>query len=57
MRGLLDDHERARELGASAREFVRQHRKASSHIAQVIDAYEWSMSSDAIPFQTTPTAA
>ncbi len=38
---LIDDPGAARELGASARAHVREHHRASTQAAAVIDAYEW----------------
>jgi glycosyltransferase involved in cell wall biosynthesis len=47
----LEDRESARRLAASAREFVRTSTRASSHVAAVVDAYEWMTSRESIPFQ------
>jgi hypothetical protein len=47
--GLLDDAEAARALGRSARDHVREHHRASTHIAAVIDAYEGLSAPDPLP--------
>ncbi len=45
---LLDHPDRARELGTSARAYVRAEHRVSVHVANVVDAYEWMTSGDAI---------
>lgn len=49
--GLLGDHGRARRLGASAREYVREERPASEYVRAVLGVYQWATSADAIKFQ------
>lgn len=49
---LIDAPAEARALGASAREWVRDNRRASTHVAAVIDLYEWITAEPAIPFRT-----
>ncbi len=39
---LLGDPDRARALGASARAYVRERHRVSTHVAAVLDVYEWS---------------
>lgn len=48
------DPEAARKLALSAREHIRQHRRASTHVSAVVDAYEWMLAGESIPFQRTP---
>ncbi|MBL9031007.1 MAG: glycosyltransferase [Phycisphaerae bacterium] len=48
--GLLDDPESARALGRSAHHWIKHHRKASAHVAAVIDAYEWVHSPESLRF-------
>jgi glycosyltransferase involved in cell wall biosynthesis len=45
---LLENPDRARELGTSAHAFVRDEHRVSVHVANVIDAYEWMTSGDAL---------
>ncbi|MCC6659474.1 MAG: glycosyltransferase [Phycisphaerales bacterium] len=47
---LLDRRDRAAALADSARDYVRQHHRASTHIAGVLDAYEWLAGREPIPF-------
>jgi len=47
----LDDQEGARSLAGSAQGFVRAHCRASSHVASVVDAYEWMTAAESIPFE------
>lgn len=44
---LLEDRERARSLGESARAEIKQHRRAGVHIASLVDAYAWLTERDA----------
>ena len=46
----LDRPDASAQLGASAREHVRQHCRASAHIASVLGSYEWMLSGAPIPF-------
>jgi hypothetical protein len=46
----LNDPAQARSLAWAGREYVRLNRRASSHVASVVDAYEWMSAGDAIPF-------
>ncbi len=50
---LIDDPGAARELGASARAHVREHHRASTQAAAVIDAYEWLAAPYALPMPAT----
>jgi len=45
---LLEDVPLARSLASAAREHIRKEHRVSSHIATVIDAYEWMTAGDAI---------
>lgn len=47
---MLAQRDEARALAASAREHIRQHCRASTYIAAVIDAYEWMTAGESIPF-------
>ena len=47
---LLHDPERTRALGASARAYVREKHRVSSHVAAVLDVYEWA-TQRALPFR------
>jgi glycosyltransferase involved in cell wall biosynthesis len=49
---LLDNVELARSLAAAAREHIRKDHRVSSHIATVIDAYEWMTAGDALRLPT-----
>ncbi len=49
----LDDPQQARALALAGREHVRLNRRASSHVASVVDAYEWMSAGEAIPFGAT----
>jgi hypothetical protein len=46
----LRDRAAARALGLSAREHIRANCRASGQIAAVVDAYEWMLQGEAIPF-------
>ncbi|MBL8762039.1 MAG: glycosyltransferase [Phycisphaerae bacterium] len=48
--GLIGEPERARRLGAGAREYVREERPASAYVRAVLGAYQWATSADAIRF-------
>lgn len=48
--GLLNDRARARRLGVSAREYVREERPASAYVRAVLGVYQWATSADAIKF-------
>ena len=47
---MLDDPAAARALGASARQYVREHHRASGQIVGVLAAYEALQTPEAIPF-------
>jgi glycosyltransferase involved in cell wall biosynthesis len=47
---MLRDAPGARALGAAAREHVKAHCRASTHVASVLGAYEWMTAGAAIPF-------
>lgn len=47
---VLEKPEQTRSLVASARQWVRTHRRASDHVRAVLDAYAWMSSKDSIPF-------
>ncbi len=49
--GVMEDPVQSRALAESAREYVRQSHRASAHVAAVVDAYEWMVSRDALPFR------
>jgi hypothetical protein len=51
LRDVITNAEKSRQLAASAREFIRTHRRASDHVKAVLTAYEWLMSDEPIPFQ------
>ncbi|MFN0132223.1 MAG: glycosyltransferase [Phycisphaerales bacterium] len=51
--GLIESPESARALGRSAHQWVRHHRRASTHVAAVIDAYEWVSTSGTLRFPNT----
>lgn len=42
--------EETRALARTGWEFIRQQRRASAHVASLLDAYEWATSHDALPF-------
>ncbi|MEZ6318294.1 MAG: glycosyltransferase [Phycisphaerales bacterium] len=46
---LLDDRPRAREIGANARESIRDGRRFTTYVAAVLDAYEWATGSKSTP--------
>lgn len=50
VRARLGDRTGSKALGLSAREYVRQNRRVSAHIATLVDAYGWLAGSDAISF-------
>lgn len=50
LKGILEDPEQTRRLVGSARQWVRQHRRASDHVRAVLDAYAWMTSKGSIPF-------
>lgn len=50
IRGVLDRADHARSLAASARQWVREHRRASDHVRSVLEAYTWMTSKASIPF-------
>lgn len=54
LRARLADRPGSVALGLSAREYVRQNRRASVHIAALLDAYSDLIRSDAIPLPTDP---
>ncbi len=47
--GVLRDPDNAERQAASGWSYVRQQRRASTHIASVLDAYEWMCSGDSVP--------
>lgn len=47
----LRERDGSRALGLTARDYVRQHRRASAQVAAVVDAYEWMRAGESIPFQ------
>ncbi len=47
----MDRPDDARDLARSAWEFVRTQRRASAHVAGVLNAYDWLISTDAIPLR------
>lgn len=53
LRPVLSDPVRARQLGESAWQYVGASHRASTHVAAVIDAYEWVVSKEAIPYQAS----
>src|SRR5690606_5421874 len=46
---LLEAADAAHALGERAREFVRTERRASVHVASLVDGYEWLTSSQSLP--------
>jgi len=48
---LLDDRDRARAIGAAARESIRDGRRFTSYVAAVLDAYEWATGSESTPIR------
>lgn len=54
MEWVIRSPDPARALGLSAREHIRAHHRASSHVASVLGAYEWMMSGTSIPFTARP---
>ncbi len=53
---LLENPERARLLGESARKYVRAEHRVSVYVANVIDAYEWMTSGDSLRIGTGAAA-
>lgn len=51
---ILSDPARARQLGESAWQYVGANHRASTHVAAVLDAYEWVGSKEAIPYPASP---
>jgi glycosyltransferase involved in cell wall biosynthesis len=51
LRWAINRPDDARALGASAWEFVRSQRKASAHVAGVLNAYEWLVSGETLSFK------
>ncbi len=54
MSAALSDRTSSREIGRSARKFVKENRPASGQVRAILDAYQWLASTDAIPFRQTP---
>lgn len=52
---VLRDRAASVALGLSAREHIRQSRRASSHIASLVDAYTWLVGADAIAMPSQGT--
>ncbi|MFK7883805.1 MAG: hypothetical protein AB8F26_06445 [Phycisphaerales bacterium] len=50
--GVLADRSAAIALGLSAREHIRKNRRASAHIASLIDAYTWLAGADSVPIDS-----
>jgi hypothetical protein len=48
----LDQRSEARTLAWGGREHIRLQRRASSHVASVVDSYEWLSAGETIPFAT-----
>lgn len=46
----LDARDQARSLAWGGREHIRLQRRASAHVASVVDSYEWLSAGEAIPF-------
>jgi hypothetical protein len=46
----LDAREQAKALAWGGREHIRLQRRASAHVASVVDSYEWLSAGEAIPF-------
>lgn len=53
---LLDRRDRAAALADTARDYVRQHHRASAQVAAVLDAYEWLAGRESIPFESPSPA-
>lgn len=51
---VLSNPDAARHLAATARDHVRQHQRASTHVASVVDAYEWLTAGETLPFGHAP---
>src|ERR1043165_9941060 len=47
----LRERDAARALGLSGREHIRRHARASAQISAVVDAYEWMLAGQSIPFR------
>lgn len=52
---VLANPDQTRTLVHSARQWVREHRKASGHVRAVLDAYAWMTSKASIPFPAGAT--
>jgi glycosyltransferase involved in cell wall biosynthesis len=50
LRRTFEDRAASLSLAGAAREHIRQHCRASTHVASVMGAYEWMLSSESIPF-------
>ena len=50
LRRTFEDRSASLSLAGAAREHIRQHCRASTHVASVMGAYEWMLSSESIPF-------
>jgi len=53
LRPVLTDPARARQLGERAWQYVGAQHRASSHVAAVLDAYEWLVAKEPIPYPGT----
>lgn len=51
---VFDAPDQARTLAGSARQYVQQHHKASTHVAGVMDAYESLLAGRSLPFERLP---
>ncbi|MEX2217985.1 MAG: glycosyltransferase [Phycisphaerales bacterium] len=51
LRWVFTDRAAARSLGLSAREHIRECCRASSQVSAVVDAYEWMLQGESIPFK------
>ena len=52
---LLENPDRARKLGESARVYIRAEHRVSVYVANVIDAYEWMTSGDSLKIRESAT--
>jgi hypothetical protein len=52
LEGVLRDPEASRQLAHSGRSYVRENCRASSHVAAVMDVYEWLTAGETIPFES-----
>ncbi|MEC9372929.1 MAG: hypothetical protein VYC34_03760, partial [Planctomycetota bacterium] len=57
LHAVLSDRDRARRVGAAAHEWIKQNRRASRHVAEVLAAYESITSAAPIPFPSGEGAA